>query len=380
MLAPTMTDASQDRTEQRRIAHLDMDAFYASVELLRRPELRGKPVVVGGRGRPSPTSRGVVTTASYEARRFGVRSGMPLRTALARCPDAVFLPTDFDEYRRMSRLFKRAIAEIAPAIEDRGIDEVYIDLTDVPGVEVERGAAVAREIKHNVFVATGLSCSIGIAPNKLLAKLGSELDKPDGLTVLDFADLPTRIWPLPAGRINGIGPKAAAKLQALGIHTIGDLAQAPLAALVARFGEHTGHWLARVAHGRDERAVVTHSEPKSRSRETTFDRDLDPATERAAIDEVIGRLSVQVAADLARRGYLGRTIGIKLRFDDFTTVTRDVTLPQPTAQADLVTRTARGMLAKVDLRRRIRLLGVRVGNLVAGNRTGAEDDAPLGLL
>jgi DNA polymerase-4 len=289
----------------------------------------------------------------------------------------------------MSRLFKRAIAEIAPAIEDRGIDEVYIDLTDVPGVDVEQGAAVAREIKHNVFVATGgLSCSIGIAPNKLLAKLGSELDKPDGLTVLGLADLPTRIWPLPAGRINGIGPKAAAKLGALGIHTIGDLAQAPLSTLVARFGEHTGHWLARVAQGRDERPVVTHSEPKSRSRETTFDRDLDPATERAAIDEVIGRLSVQVAADLARRGYLGRTIGIKLRFDDFTTVTRDVTLPQPTAQADLVTRTARGMLAKVVLHRRIRLLGVRVGSLVAGNLVagnrgfdGADvDDDPLALL
>ncbi len=342
-----------------------MDAFYASVELLRRPELRGQPVIVGGRGRPAPTSRGVVTTASYEARRFGVRSGMPLRTALAKCPDAVFLPTDFDEYRRISRLFKHAIGQIAPAIEDRGIDEVYIDLTDVPGVEVEQGAAVAREIKHNVFVATGLSCSVGIAPNKLLAKLGSELDKPDGLVVLGVADLPTRIWPLPASRINGIGPKAAARLSAMNIHTIGDLARTPLTALIARFGEHSGHWLARVARGEDERPVVTHSEPKSRSRETTFERDLDPTSEREAIDATLDRLATQVAADLGRRHIMGRTIGIKLRFDDFTTVTRDLTLPQPTAEAALFARTARGMLASVPLRRRVRLLGVRVSNLVS---------------
>jgi DNA polymerase-4 len=361
----------------RCIAHLDMDAFYASVELLRQPELRGRPVVVGGRGRPSPTSRGVVTTASYEARRFGVRSGMPLRTALARCPDAVFLPTDFDEYRRMSRLFKQAIAEIAPTIEDRGIDEVYIDLTEVPGVEVEEGAAVAREIKHNVFVATGLSCSVGIAPNKLLAKLASELDKPDGLTVLSLDDLPTRIWPLAASCINGIGPKAAARLGALGIHTIGDLARTPATHLVARFGEHTGQWLARVAQAQDERPVVTHSEPKSRSRETTFERDLDPVAERDVIEEVVARLSNQVAADLERRGYLGRTIGIKLRFDDFATVTRDVSLPQPTAQASLIARTARGLLNKVPLLRPIRLLGVRVGNLVI--TTDGDDLAPLAL-
>jgi DNA polymerase-4 len=362
----------------RRIAHLDMDAFYASVELLRRPELRGQPVIVGGRGRPSPSSRGVVTTASYEARRFGVRSGMPLRTALARCPHAVFLPTDFDEYRRMSRLFKLAIAQIAPAIEDRGIDEVYIDLTDVPGADIEQGAAVAREIKHNVFVATGLSCSIGIAPNKLLAKLGSELDKPDGLVVLGLDDLPLRIWPLPASRINGIGPKAAAKLAAMDIHTIGDLARTPVATLIARFGEHSGQWLARVAQGHDDRPVVTHSAPKSRSRETTFERDLDPASERAAIDAVLDKLATQVAADLARRHYLGRTIGIKLRFDDFATVTRDLTLPQPTADAALIARTARGMLAKVPLRRRIRLLGVRVGNLVSAS--SGDDTTALALL
>lgn len=347
----------------RCIAHLDMDAFYAAVELLRRPELRGQPVVVGGRGKPGPDSRGVVTTASYEARRFGVGSGMPLRTALQKCPSAVFLPTDFDEYRRVSRLFKRAIAEIAPCVEDRGIDEVYIDLTAVPGVAEEQGAAVAREIKHNVFVATGLTCSIGLAPNKLLAKIASELDKPDGLTVIGAEDLPTRIWPLPARRINGVGPKAAARLSALGIATIGDLARAAPALLVERFGRHYGQWLHRAAHGLDDRPVVTESEPRSRSREATFERDLHPQRDRADIDAALTRQAAQVAADLARRGYVARTIGIKLRFDNFVTLTRDITLPAATGDDTLIAATAREALARVPLRRRIRLLGVRAGNL-----------------
>ena len=232
----------------RLIAHLDMDAFYASVELLRYPELRGRPVVIGG-GRRTPGSdderhfatlaeyvgRGVATTATYEARALGVHSGMGLMKAARLAPDAIRLPADFEAYRRYSRLFKAAVAGIAPQIEDRGIDEIYIDLTDVelpPDVVREKvpvsdpdARAIARAIKDAVRAATGLSSSIGIAPNKLLAKIASDLDKPDGITIVTAADIPARIWRLPARRINGIGPKAATKLEALGIRTICELAQ-----------------------------------------------------------------------------------------------------------------------------------------------------------
>jgi DNA polymerase-4 len=351
-----------ESNEARCIAHLDMDAFYASVELARRPELRGRPVVVGGRGDPA-RSRGVVTTASYEARVFGVRSGMPLRTALARCPDAVFLPTDFDEYKRVSRLFKRALRGLAPVMEDRGIDEVYLDLTDVPGIEIENGAAVARELKHAVYEATQLTCSIGLAPNKLLAKMASELGKPDGLTVLAAADIAHRIWPLPVGKINGVGPKAVQKLAQMQIATIGELAAASPAALLTRFGRSYGAWLHEAAHGRDERPVVTWSEPRSRSSETTFERDLHPQRDRTEIERVIAEQAADVAAGLARSGYAGRTIGIKLRFDDFKTVTRDRTLERATADAALIGQAAYECLTRIDLRRSVRLMGVRVSAL-----------------
>jgi DNA polymerase-4 len=283
----------------RWIAHLDMDAFYASVELLRYPELRGRPVVVGGRRDHQPVrrddgslgfarlkdyvGRGVITTSTYEARALGVHSGMGLMKAAALAPDAVLLPTDFDSYRKYSRLFKAAVAEVAPVIEDRGIDEIYIDLTAVPGARESSPddpraglRAIARRIKDRVKEATGLTCSIGITPNKLLSKLCSDLEKPDGLTLLTEADLPGRIWPLPARRINGIGPKASARLEALGIRTIGELAAADPRWLVRQFGANYGAWLHEAAHGRDERPVVTFSEPKSLSRETTFERDLMP--------------------------------------------------------------------------------------------------------
>ncbi|MEG1969501.1 MAG: DNA polymerase IV [Burkholderiaceae bacterium] len=354
----------------RRIAHLDMDAFYASVELLRRPDLRGKPVIVGGRGDPS--RRGVVTTANYEARRFGVGSAMPLRIAAARCPEAIFLPADFDEYRRLSRLFKAAITRLAPAIEDRGIDEVFIDLTAVAGVEVEHGGLLAREIKHEVYCDTGLTCSIAVAPNKLLAKLGSELDKPDGLTVLLPADLEPRIWPLAASRINGIGPKAAARLAEIGIDTIGQLAARPPAELIAVFGPTYGAWLHAAAHGIDDRPLVLEREPKSLSRETTFEHDLHPIRQRAEIEAVLARLAEKVAADLARRGYGGRTVGLKLRFADFTTLTRDFSLPQATQDSALIHAAVIECLARVSLTRKVRLLGVRVGALASCAELAAE--------
>ena len=372
---------------RRWIAHLDMDAFYASVELLRYPDLAGRAVVIGGGRRHQPelladgtrryatlrhyTGRGVITTATYAARDHGVHSGMGLMKAAQLAPDAVLLPVDFEAYRHCSRRFKAAVAEVAPVIEDRGIDEIYIDLTDVPGAQDAVGhdafggvRAVAQDIRNNVRRVTGLSCSIGITPNKLLSKIASELDKPDGLTLLTEADLPTRVWPLAVRKINGIGPKAAAKLSKLGVATVGDLAQRERPWLTEHFGRAYGAWLFDAAHGIDDRPVVTHSEPVSMSRETTFDRDLHAVRDRAELTRVFTQLAEQVATDLQRKGYAGRTIGIKLRFEDFKTVTRDLTLPTAVADAAAIRHAAGLCLKRVDLKRRLRLLGVRAGSLV----------------
>jgi len=371
---------------RRWIAHLDMDAFYASVELLRYPELVGLPVVVGGGRRHQPvvlpdgtrrfarlagyTGRGVATTATYAARDVGVHSGMGLMKAALRAPDAVLLPVDFEQYRLYSRRFKAAVAEVAPLIEDCGIDEIYIELTDLPGAQDSVGhdafggvRAIAQEIRNNVRRATGLTCSVGVTPNKLLAKIASELDKPDGLTLLTHADLPTRIWPLPVRRINGIGPKAGAKLEALGIHTIGELAACDRPWLVEHFGTSYGRWLDDAAQGRDDRPLSTRSEPVSMSRETTFDRDLHAVRDRTELGAVLDELVQQLARDLQRKGYAGKTVGIKLRFDDFKTVTRDLTLAEPTAEADAIRHAAGLCLKRVDFSRRLRLLGVRMACL-----------------
>ena len=373
-------------TGRRWIAHLDMDAFYASVELLRYPELNGQAVVIGGGRRHQPVpqddgtrrfftlrdyaGRGVVTTATYAARDHGVHSGMGLMKAAALAPHAVLLPTDFEQYRRYSRLFKAAVAEVAPVIEDRGIDEIYIDLSHVSGAQESLGhdpfggvRALALDIKNNVRRCTGLTCSIGITPNKLLAKIASELDKPDGLSLITHEDLPQHVWPLPVRRINGIGPKGGAKLATLGVHTIGELAACERAWLIEHFGRSHGGWLFDAAHGIDERAVVTHSEPVSMSRETTFERDLHAKRDRSELGRVFTELAEQLALDLQRKAYVGRTIGIKLRFDDFKIVTRDMSIIEATQDATTIRLAAGLCLKRVDLARRIRLLGVRVGGL-----------------
>jgi len=370
----------------RRIAHLDMDAFFASVELLRYPQLKGLPVVIGGRRRREDdvlaqgpldripveafpllsgyVGRGVITTATYAARQFGVGSAMGLMKAAKLCPQAILLPVDFDEVRRISRLFKRTIADIAPVMEDRGIDEVYIDLTDVPGSQTEGGRALARHIQQRILEETRLTCSIGIAPNKLLAKLASEFEKPNGISIVTLADLQTRIWPLPCRKVNGIGPRTDERLQAQGIRTVGDLAARERDWLIENFGKSYGAWLHEASWGRDERPVVTDSEPVSFSRETTFERDLHAVRDRAELGAVFTQLCEQVAGDLQRKGYVGRTIGIKLRFADFKSVTRDTTIEEHTADAKAIRRQAGLNLKRVDLSRRIRLLGVRVGKVV----------------
>ena len=381
----------------RRIAHVDMDAFYASVELLRYPQLKGLPVVIGG-GRRSEddllarlnqtrperswttadlgripldffprlagyTGRGVITTATYPARQFGVGSAMGLMKAARLCPQAILLPVDFAEYRQYSRAFKDIVTEIAPVMEDRGVDEVYIDFTDVPGGQREGGRVLARLIQKSIFDQTGLTCSVGVAPNKLLAKMASEFNKPKGISIVHELDLAEQIWPLACRKINGIGPKADEKLKGLGIATIGQLAAKDLAWLARHFGPRTSAWLHDAAHGRDERPVVTQSEPVSMSRETTFERDLHALHDRAELGAIFTRLCQQVADDLQRKGYVGRTIGIKLRFSDFKSLTRDLTLPGPTADAQAIRNAAGQCLKRAPLTRRFRLLGVRVGGL-----------------
>jgi DNA polymerase-4 len=393
----------------RVIAHLDMDAFYASVELLRYPELRGRAVVIGGGARHQPVwqvdaatgermrrfarlgdyaGRGVVTTATYEARTFGINSAMGMMKAAAQAPDAVLLPVDFDEYRRYSRLFKAAVRALAPQVEDRGIDEIYIDLSeviaarldaDVDPIEARAEAwwcarEIGRELKQAVRDATGLSCSIGLAPNKLVAKIASELDKPDGLTLITETEVASRLAPLSVRRLNGVGPKSAAKLARLGIAAIGELADSDPDWLRRHFGASYGAWLSGAARGQDERPVVTDSEPKSISRETTFERDLHAVRDRARLSTIFTELCDDVAGDLRRKRYVGRTIGVKLRFDDFRTVTRDQTIAAPTDDAVTIRRAAGECLKRVDLSQRIRLLGVRVGNL-APNANATADAA-----
>lgn len=365
---------------ERRIAHIDMDAFFASVELLRYPQLRGQPVVIGGRGYAPEqradgslafkrlrdyVGRGVITTATYEARAFGVGSAMGMMKAAKLAPDAILLPANFDAYRHYSRLFKEAVAGIAPDIEDRGIDEIFVDLTDVAG----ETRALGLRIKQAVQDATGLTCSIGITPNKLLSKICSDLEKPNGLTLLGFDDIPARIWPLSVRKVNGIGPKATAKLASLGIETVGHLAQADQGLLQDYFGAHYASWLARVAQGIDERGISTSRESKSMSRETTFERDLHARQDRETLSAILVKLCERLEEDLKRKGYVSRTISIKLRYDDFQIVSRNVTLPQPVADAAAILQAARECLKRVPLQRKLRLLGVRASTLEAPGAT-----------
>jgi DNA polymerase-4 len=380
-------------TPPRRIAHLDMDAFFASVELLRYPQLQGLPVVIGGSRRQADDwlaraprdaagqprldrialdafprladyrGRGVITTATYPARPFGVGSAMGLMKAARLCPQAILLPVDFDEIRRYSSAFKAVIRDIAPVMEDRGVDEVYIDFTDVPGGQREGGRVLARLIQKSIFDATGLTCSIGVAPNKLLAKMASEFDKPNGISIVDPAELQTRIWPLPCRKINGVGPKTDGRLQAHGIRAIGELAACDPLWLIERFGRSHGAWLHESAWGRDDRPVVTESEPVSMSRETTFERDLHAVRDRTELGHIFTQLAEQVAADLQRKGYEGRNVGVKLRYADFRIATRAQTVDDYTQDARRIRLLAGLCLKRVDLTEPLRLLGIRVGAL-----------------
>jgi DNA polymerase IV len=371
-----------------------MDAFYASVELLRYPQLKGLPVVIGGGRRALDdalrdeyaelplheiplaafpllkdyTGRGVITTATYAARKFGVGSAMGMMKAAKLCPQAILLPVDFAQYRHYSQRFKTIITDIAPLMENRGVDEVYIDFTDVPGGQREGGRVLARLIQKAIFDDTGLTCSVGVAPNKLLAKMASEFNKPNGIAIVHEADLQTQIWPLACRKINGIGPKADAKLKGYGIETIGQLAEKDLQWLIDHFGQRTGAWMHASARGLDDRPVELESEPVSISRETSFERDLHAVRDKAELGAIFTQLCEQLASDLQRKGYVGKTIGIKLKYADFTAVTRDQTVTEYTDNATEIRRIAGLCLKRAPLNKKLRLLGVRMGALL-----GAEE-------
>ncbi|USY25563.1 DNA polymerase IV [Alcaligenes sp. 1735tsa3] len=383
--------AQEEKPLERRIAHVDMDAFYASVELLRYPHLRGSPVVIGGRSADAPrqlpdgswqharladyVGRGVATTSTYEARQLGVFSAMGLMKAAQLAPDAILLPADFQAYRHYSRLFKQAVATVSDHIEDRGIDEIYVDLSH----KTEDSHELAEQIRQAVNQATGLTCSVGITPNKLLSKIASELNKPNGACVLTMDDVPTRIWPLAVGKINGIGPKSVVKLTEMGIQKIGELAATPAEKLQEHFGLRYAQWLMAVAQGQDERPLSTDRTPKSISCETTFERDLHVRMDRSRLSAVLESLCEKLEQDLRKSAMCAQTIGIKLKFEDFKTVTRDLSLPAPVLAADAILAAARQNLKRAVLDRRLRLLGVKASALLPISEMPQEQPRQLDL-
>jgi DNA polymerase-4 len=335
---------------ERCVAHLDMDAFYVSVELRRRPELRGRPVIVAGSG-----PRAVVTTASYEARRFGVGSAMPAARARRLCPDGVFLAPDFAYYREASRDVMTIVRSEVEQVEVVGLDEAYLELTGLPAPH-----ATMRRLVAEIERQTGLSASVGIGPSKLVAKVGSDAEKPRGFVVLTREQARQRFAGSPPGIVPGIGPRTVERLRALGIGTLSTLAAAPDQALQDAFGPRHGAELRRRARFEDESPVTEERKVLSESRETTFDRDISDLGE---LESLLSGLVERLCAALIAQGRRGRTIGIKVRLDDFSTHTRARTLSEPVSAADRVGPVALELLRRFDPPRPVRLLGVRVAGL-----------------
>lgn len=350
------------------IAHIDMDAFYVSVELLRRPELRGKPVVVATG--TDPTARGVVMAANYEARKFGVHSALPLITAHRRCPQMVLVPRDFDSYRRISAQVMAILRRYSDAVEVAGLDEAYIDLSASPAPKTR-----ARQLKAEVLAETGLVCSVGIGPNKLVAKIASDLEKPDGLCALSSELMLERVGDRPARIIPGVGPKTDERLRRAGIRTVAELAGAGSDSLRSALGRD-GLELRDRARGIDGRALETSRRRKSESRETTFASDV---ADLETIRETLERLSRSVCEGLAKEGFSGRTITVKLRLAPFRTRTRSQTLPQATCDPETVSATARGLLGRFELDGAVRLVGVGLSSLERGGAPEADPATAMAL-
>jgi DNA polymerase-4 len=342
-----------------RVAHLDADAFYVSIELRRHPQLRGKPVVVAG---SSP--RAVVTTASYEARRYGVGSAMPASQARRLCPQAVFLAPDFATYREVSAQMMAIVREHVECVEVVGLDEAYLD---VEGLFSPRTAM--RRLVAEISDTMQLTCSVGIGPNKLVAKVASDAEKPAGFVVLSREQACARFASAPPVLVPGIGPKTAARLAQLGLNTLAAVGSAPEQLLMECFGANLGRELARRARFEHDAPIGAARKVVSESRERTFDRDISDAAE---LRSVLQTMSEELCASLATHGRSGRTIAIKVRLDDWTTVTRAHSVPEPTCDAKLVSAHALRLLEQYAPARPVRLLGVRVAGLSAP-RDGAHD-------
>lgn len=344
-------------TFPRVILHLDMDAFYAAVEIREDPALAGKPLIIGHRG-----PRGVVSTCSYEARRFGVRSAMPSVTAERLCPQATWLPGRMDLYAEVSRSIRKIMDDFTPVVEPLSIDEAFLDLTGIV-FTLEDGLETGRRLKARIARDEGLTGSVGVSPNKFLAKVASDLEKPDGLVLLAAEDVRNRLWPLPVERLWGVGPKTAEVLHGLGLKRIGEILNVPRHRLASRLGEATADHLRALAAGRDERPVETAREPKSMSEERTYAIDI---RDRMEIDRQLLARSAGVARSLRDDGLQGWTVNIKVRTGDFTTFTRSITLPAPTCLAEEIHAAAAALLReRIELRGKgVRLLGVGASNLV----------------
>ncbi|MFG2000083.1 DNA polymerase IV [Spirillospora sp. NPDC048911] len=344
------------------ILHVDMDAFFVSVELLDRPELRGRPVVVGGAG-----PRGVVAAASYEARRFGVHSAMPMTRARRLCPRAVIIPPDHAKYSRVSAAVFEIFQSVTPLVEGLSLDEAFLDVAGALR-RLGRPAVIAQQIRDQVHAQQGITCSVGVASTKFVAKLASTHCKPDGLLVIPAADVHAFLHPLPVAALWGVGERTEESLLRLGLRTVGQLAQTPLTTLQRELGNALGSHLHELSWGRDPREVVPENPDKSIGAEETFDTDIDDPD---VIHRELLRLAEKVGARLRASGNSGRTVSVKLRMADFRTITRSRTLREPTDLSRVIYITARELYEAAGLERvRLRLVGVRVENL------GPADQAP----
>lgn len=350
----------------RKIVHIDMDAFYAAVEVLDNPTLKGKPVIVSGH----PEGRGVVSSASYEARRSGVRSAMPISQAKRLCPHGIFLPARFERYDEISEKIYEILGNYTPLVEQVALDEWYLDVTQSERLFGE-AAEIAKRIKAEIKERTGLTASAGVAPNKFLAKIASDLRKPDGLVVVGPEEVEDFLKNLPISRIPGVGQAMEKALKAMGIYTIGELAQRPEAELEARFGKW-GEALYQLARGIDDEPVVSQTPAKSIGQEETFERDVDDV---GFLRSVILDQCEQVARRARQAGYRGRTVCLKVRFSNFITITRSGTLPSPTDQAPNIYEEALRQLSRVDLEgRKVRLIGISLSGL---SGAGVEEQLSL---
>jgi DNA polymerase-4 len=333
-----------------------MDCFYAAVHMRDDPSLRGKPVVIGGR----PESRGVVAAASYEIRRYGVHSAMPSSRARRLCPDAIFIPPDFRRYSKESEKIFAIYRELTPLVQAVSIDEAYLDVTDHLG-EAGSATALAKEIRRRVREERGLTVSIGVGPNRLIAKIASDFDKPDGLTVVRPEKVQAFLDPLPVRRLHGVGPATERALAEMKVQTIADLRGVEIEDLIGRFGKH-GRILHEFSRGIDDRPVETHSERKSLGTENTYAEDL---TDLAAMLAEVDRMSTELAGSLARSGLAGCTLTLKVRYEDFTTVTRSRTFAAPVYDRTAIAACARDLLHRTEAPKRpVRLIGVTASNLV----------------